>query len=264
MAILDDKKWNILHIQNSFIVDPSGTCDLIHPRDQLTLEQLAELKNNDEAYDRWTGCPNYRITRNNSKTQKDRNLLAVIIELQKRKFTKDRILWKPRKALQKLDQMLMIETVDQDAILTSCWGKSFLESVENKQNFSETGRPNKQSNRAKQLESKPRLLLPVAQRKGPLTPAEVRERLALRSQQSVEASQKIIEEKPEDTRPFAEYQKYEVMNPNMRQKSYNVQLFQQKGLQRTQLLFDNEHYSLRISIKEDVQFKHLIGLACFR
>ena len=52
MAILDDKKWNILHIQNSFIVDPSGTCDLIHPRDQLTLEQLAELKNNDEAYDR--------------------------------------------------------------------------------------------------------------------------------------------------------------------------------------------------------------------
>lgn len=52
MAILDDKKWNILHIQNSFIVDPSGTCDLIHPRDQLTLAQLAELKNNDEAYDR--------------------------------------------------------------------------------------------------------------------------------------------------------------------------------------------------------------------
>ena len=43
-------------------------------------------------------------------------------------------------------------------------------------------------------------------------------------------SMKIVEERPVDTRPFAEYQRYEVLNPNMRQKSYNVQLYQQKGL----------------------------------
>ena len=73
---------------------------------------------------------------------------------------------------------------------------------------------------------------------------------------------KIVEERPVDMRPFAAYQRYEV-NANMRQRAYNVQMYQQRGLQRFPLNFGDSH-TVRISIKEDVQFKHLVGLACFR
>ena len=41
MAILEDKKWNLAHIQNSFIVDQF--CEnVIHKRDQMTVDELAD------------------------------------------------------------------------------------------------------------------------------------------------------------------------------------------------------------------------------
>ena len=73
MAILEDLKWNITHIQNSFIIDPSGTCDTaIHSRDQLTVQEIADRKENDLNYD---SSPEirpliYDICRNRSNTDK--------------------------------------------------------------------------------------------------------------------------------------------------------------------------------------------------
>ena len=45
MAILADIKWNLAHIQNSFIIDQSGTCEqVIHQRDQRTVAQIARMR----------------------------------------------------------------------------------------------------------------------------------------------------------------------------------------------------------------------------
>ena len=45
MATLEDIKWNIAHIQNSFIIDQSGTCEqVIHSRDQRTVAEISKMR----------------------------------------------------------------------------------------------------------------------------------------------------------------------------------------------------------------------------
>jgi len=75
MAILEDIKWSIAHIQNSFIIDQSGTCEqVIHSRDQRTVKQIAKMrKDQGDDYDSSPEIrpPYYNFAQSNS--QRDRS-----------------------------------------------------------------------------------------------------------------------------------------------------------------------------------------------
>ena len=69
---------------------------------------------------------------------------------------------------------------------------------------------------------------------------------------------------PEDTRPFAQYLKWEVKNPDIPSLSYNVRLYRQQGHGfRTPLVSPGDQEYIKVTIRQTQQFKHLVGLACF-
>ena len=69
----------------------------------------------------------------------------------------------------------------------------------------------------------------------------------------------IVEVQPEDTRPFAEYLKCEVNSPDIPSLCYKVALYKQEGHKRTQLQLPKSE----IKIRQNQQYKHLVGLTCF-
>ena len=100
------------------------------------------------------------------------------------------------------------------------------------------------------------------------TNTKFQKRLEAKSAQSESIRQKIIEEQPEDTRPFAQYKKYEVKNPDMLSKSYNISLYKRTGKNLERLKFfqnkdDEPQKLLTVRIKEDGLYRHLVGLTCF-
>lgn len=207
MAILEDLKWNITHIQNSFIIDPSGTCDTaIHSRDQLTVEEIADRKENDEFYD---SSPEIRPLiyefdncRNRSNTDK------LLKEYTTRK--------------------ILMRSKEQEEIFIN---------------------ENDGSVR-------------------PLSLSEIQKKVERNRVQSEHIRQKIIKEQPIDMRPFADYKKFEVKNPGMLCKKYNVSLYKRCGNKLECLKFcqngeDEEQKIITVSIKETGTYKDLVGLTCF-
>ena len=212
MAILEDLKWNIAHIQNSFIIDPSGTCDTaIHARDQLTASEIADRRETDEFYD---SSPEIRLP-----------IFAF---------------GNPTRIRSNTDRLLQEVTTRKNSSRTKSTDDVIVES------FVKTS--------------------------GPISSEEIRNRLQSRVKISDEIRQKIVEELPEDTRPFASYKRYEATNSELNSKTYNISLYKKTASKLKRLKFsaksgkDSEAVQTqmkKIRINEETKYKHLVGLACF-
>merc|ERR1712130_138093 len=212
MAILADIKWNLAHIQNSFIIDQSGTCEqVIHQRDQRTVAQIARMREEAKEagldYDSSPEIrpPYYNFTQ--GANQRDRS-------------NTDRFL---------------------------------AEIAQNRKNCSKT---KKISNHDEIETERPRATRPA-------TREEIRKRIERRKAASLKVTQAIQKVQPEDKRPFAQFLKYEVNNPDIPALCYKVALYKQDGHCRTPLYFQRKQQFMKVKIRQNEQYKHLVGLTCF-